>query len=49
MSEDKILEIMYGGAGTQFDPRIIEVFRELYESGELTNVLADEMETLSEV
>ncbi|MBT8342291.1 MAG: response regulator [Desulfatitalea sp.] len=42
MSEEKILEIMYGGAGTQFDPEIIEVFRNLYESGELEEALSTE-------
>ena len=42
MSESKILEIMYGGAGTQFDPDIILVFRKLYESGELVRALDDD-------
>jgi putative nucleotidyltransferase with HDIG domain len=42
MPESKILEIMYGGAGTQFDPDIIKVFRELYESGELVRVLVND-------
>ncbi|MBI5895773.1 MAG: response regulator [Desulfobacterales bacterium] len=42
MPESKILEIMYGGAGTQFDPDIIEIFRKLYESGEFVRVLADD-------
>jgi putative nucleotidyltransferase with HDIG domain len=42
MPEDKILEIMYGGAGSQFDPEIIKIFRQLYESGELAKVLAEE-------
>lgn len=41
MPEDKILEIMYGGAGTQFDPDIIDIFRKLYQSGEVAKVLAD--------
>jgi putative nucleotidyltransferase with HDIG domain len=44
MPEEKILEIMYGGAGTQFDPEIIDVFRGLYESGELTRVIGGEQE-----
>ncbi|MGD8834760.1 MAG: response regulator [Desulfobacteraceae bacterium] len=41
MEEEKILEIMYGGAGTQFDPEIIDVFRQLYESGEVVKLTAD--------
>ncbi|KJS33673.1 MAG: transcriptional regulator [Desulfatitalea sp. BRH_c12] len=40
MTEPKILEIMYEGAGTQFDPDIIDVFRTLYQSGELRHALA---------
>jgi putative nucleotidyltransferase with HDIG domain len=50
MSEEKILDIMYGGAGTQFDPEIIDVFRKLYESGELKSILdeAEAEETPSE-
>ena len=39
MPEAQILEIMYGGAGTQFDPDIIDVFRTLYQSGELATVI----------
>lgn len=42
MSEEKILGIMYGGAGTQFDPEIIDVFRKLYESGEFTKIMIEE-------
>ncbi len=38
MEEAKILDIMYGGAGTQFDPDIIDIFRGLYESGEVTKI-----------
>ncbi len=41
MDEAKILEIMYGGAGTQFDPDIIDIFRKLYESGELAKITAE--------
>ncbi len=33
MSEEKILSIMYDGAGTQFDPNVIQVFKRLYEDG----------------
>ena len=40
MEESKILSIMYGGAGTQFDPDIIDVFRRMFESGEITHVMA---------
>jgi putative nucleotidyltransferase with HDIG domain len=32
MPEARILEIIYDGAGTQFDPDIVEVFRTLYQS-----------------
>lgn len=39
MPEAQILQIMYGGAGTQFDPDIIDVFRTLYQSGELAAVI----------
>jgi putative nucleotidyltransferase with HDIG domain len=38
MEESKILDIMYNGAGTQFDPDIIAVFRMLYESGEVAEL-----------
>jgi putative nucleotidyltransferase with HDIG domain len=41
MEESKILEIMYGGAGTQFDPDIIDTFRKLYESGEVAKLTAE--------
>jgi putative nucleotidyltransferase with HDIG domain len=40
MEESKILGIMYGGAGTQFDPDIVDVFRRMFESGEITHVMA---------
>ena len=49
MPESKILEIMYGGAGTQFDPDIIDVFRGLYESGELGRAIGGEQEASSNV
>lgn len=38
MDEQKILDIIYGSAGSQFDPEIIEAFRGLYESGEVTKI-----------
>lgn len=40
MEESRILNIIYGGAGTQFDPDIIEVFRRMFESGEISHVMA---------
>ena len=33
MEEAKILEIMYGGSGTQFDAGVIDNFRSLYGQG----------------
>jgi putative nucleotidyltransferase with HDIG domain len=41
MEEEKILEIMYGGAGSQFDPDIIDIFRRLYESGEIAKITSE--------
>jgi len=41
MEESKILDIMYGGAGTQFDPDIINTFRQLYQAGEFTRLNAE--------
>ena len=41
MEEEKILEIMYGGAGSQFDPDIIDIFRQLYESGEIAKITSE--------
>lgn len=41
MEEEKILGIMYSGAGSQFDPDMVDVFRRLYESGEVTNLLEE--------
>ena len=35
MEEAKILEIMYGGSGTQFDKDVIDAFRSLYDQGVL--------------
>jgi putative nucleotidyltransferase with HDIG domain len=42
MEEDKILEIMYSGAGSQFDPDMIDIFRKLYESGEVVKLLDEQ-------
>jgi putative nucleotidyltransferase with HDIG domain len=39
MEESKILQIMYGGSGTQFDPDIIETFRSLYDRGALREII----------
>jgi putative nucleotidyltransferase with HDIG domain len=38
MDESEILKIMYSGAETQFDPDMVNVFRKLYESGEVLKV-----------
>ena len=35
MDEAKILQIMYGGSGTQFDAGVIDTFRSLYDQGVL--------------
>ncbi|NNG01804.1 MAG: response regulator [Desulfobacteraceae bacterium] len=40
MEESRILDIMYGGAGTQFDPLIIKSFKKLYENGCITDIEA---------
>jgi putative nucleotidyltransferase with HDIG domain len=39
MEESKILQIMYGGSGTQFDPDIIATFRDLYDKGILRDII----------
>jgi putative nucleotidyltransferase with HDIG domain len=41
MKEAKILHIMYSGAGSQFDPDMVHVFRKLYESGEVVKLLEE--------
>jgi putative nucleotidyltransferase with HDIG domain len=41
MEETQILGIMYGGAGNQFDPDIIDVFRRMFESGQISQVMAN--------
>jgi putative nucleotidyltransferase with HDIG domain len=41
MPEPAILKIIYDGAGTQFDPDIIDVFRTLHQSGALHEALSD--------
>jgi len=40
MEEEKILQIMYGGSGSQFDPDVINTFRALYEKGQLKEIIA---------
>jgi putative nucleotidyltransferase with HDIG domain len=42
MDETKILQIMYGGAGTQFDPRVIDHFKKLYEAGAFQQIVHHE-------
>jgi putative nucleotidyltransferase with HDIG domain len=39
MPEAKILEIIYAGSGTQFDPEVVGTFRDLHGSGDLSQVL----------
>jgi putative nucleotidyltransferase with HDIG domain len=40
MEESKILQIMYGGSGTQFDAHVIETFRSIYDQGVLKQIIA---------
>ncbi len=42
MEEEDILDIIYKGSGSQFDPDIISVFRMLHESGEVADLVADD-------
>ncbi|PIE67983.1 MAG: transcriptional regulator [Deltaproteobacteria bacterium] len=39
MEEEKILRIMYGGSGSQFDAEVIETFRTLYDQGALKEII----------
>ncbi len=39
MEEGRILEIMYGGSGTQFDAGVIDAFRSLYDQGVLKSII----------
>lgn len=41
MPEREILQIMYGGSGSQFDPDVIDCFRTLYEQGAVRSICAD--------
>lgn len=38
MEEVKILDLMYSSAGSRFDPDMVDVFRRLYESGEVARL-----------
>ena len=42
MDESRILKIMYDGAGAQFDPQIIDIFRKLHKSGEVAKAAVDQ-------
>ncbi len=44
MKEDEILQIMYGGAGTQFDPQVVEVFKQLYQKGTLKRIIHEQLD-----
>lgn len=39
MAEPRILQIMYEGAGTQFDAGVIDAFRSLYDQGVLKKII----------
>ncbi len=39
MDESRILQIMYGGSGSQFDPDVIDTFRMLYDKGDLRTII----------
>ena len=41
MAESKILAIMYDGAGTQFDPEVIDIFKKLYQEGIIQKINAE--------
>jgi HD-GYP domain-containing protein (c-di-GMP phosphodiesterase class II) len=41
MAESKILTIMYDGAGTQFDPEVIDIFKKLYQEGIIQKISAE--------
>jgi hypothetical protein len=38
MEESKIIKIMYGGAGTQFDTEVTDIFKKLYEKGVIQKI-----------
>jgi putative nucleotidyltransferase with HDIG domain len=40
MEESTILKIMYDGAGSQFDPNVVEIFRSLYSQGAIQKIVA---------
>jgi putative nucleotidyltransferase with HDIG domain len=39
LSEKEILELMDAGSGTQFDPEVLDIFRNLHSSGKLAQAL----------
>jgi putative nucleotidyltransferase with HDIG domain len=39
MEESRILKIMYEGAGSQFDPDVVEAFRQLYDQGTIQKIV----------
>jgi HD-GYP domain-containing protein (c-di-GMP phosphodiesterase class II) len=39
MEESRILQIMYDGSGTQFDPDVIDTFRSLYDQDVLKKII----------
>ena len=41
MAESEILNIMYDGAGTQFDPEVIDIFKKLYQEGVIQKIIAE--------
>ena len=39
MEENDILKIIYGGAGTQFDPNVVRAFKEVYNQGKILHYM----------
>ena len=44
MPEDKILQIISEGAGTQFDPNIVNAFLKLYHAGQFNKITGTNLE-----
>jgi HD-GYP domain-containing protein (c-di-GMP phosphodiesterase class II) len=40
MEEDQVLEIIKQGAGTQFDPQVVDVFLKLHLEGKFSKLMA---------
>jgi HD-GYP domain-containing protein (c-di-GMP phosphodiesterase class II) len=40
MEESQVLEIIKQGAGTQFDPKVVDVFLKLHREGRFTKLVA---------